>query len=164
MQHGYWSFSDSGYGLSYTSVNKAIPGLVSIFLQASGPDQFLLTTGYNASAALPGLFEFPASPSEQFLSEIMVNAPNIENVTGGPQIQKGNWWDWLQSGAVSPTSATGVNDLARQQADNRTFYAGVAFGLSAAAVAAFAVEAVGARAESRRRRSGQPDHATESTA
>jgi hypothetical protein len=153
LRNGYWNFSESGGILSFITEKHPIPGLVSIFVRTTGPDQFLVTSGYNVSTVLPSLIDFPLSSSTQFLSEDMVHAPNFENLTGGPQIQKGAWWDWFQSGAVPQTSATGVDDLARQKAENRAFDAAVAFGLSAAALAAFAVEVVGAISEAKKRRS-----------
>jgi hypothetical protein len=156
LRDGYWSFSDGGQGLSFITTNRPIPGLVSLFLRTTGPDRFLATSGYNVSTMLPALVEVPPSPSALFRSEIMVDAAGFENLTGGPAIEKGRWWDWQQNGAVSETSATGIDDLARQAAENRTFEAAVAFGLSGGALAAFAVEGVGAISERRKKVSEKP--------
>ena len=150
LQDGYWSFSDGSQGLTLIAASRPIPGLVSLFLRSTGPDRFLATSGYNASTSLPAVLEMPPSPTALFRSEIMVRAPGLENLTGGPEIEKGIWWDWRQSGAVSATSATGIDDVARQDAENRSFEAAVAFGLSAAALAAFAVEVVGAMSDGKK--------------
>ena len=157
MQNGYWSFSDSNFGLSFITKNQPIPGIVSIFLRSTGPDQYLTTSGYNASTLLPGITEVPPSPSAPFLSEDIVDATTFWNITGGPRIQNGHWWDWLQNGTIPETSASGVDDLARQASDNRAFDAAVAFGVAAAAGAAFAVEGVGALTEDKKRRRKEPD-------
>jgi len=139
LQQGYWSFSASSKILLS---GKPIPDLVSIMVRTTGPDQFRLVSGYDMSSNLPALVD--PEPSMPFTSEDLVDAPGFENLTGGPQIQHGAWWSWLTTGTTAQTSATGVNEAARQVSENRGFYAAVAFGVSGAALAAFAIELVGA--------------------
>lgn len=153
LQHGYWSFSDNLGIFSLTMRGKPVQKLVSVFVRTSGPDQFLRSSGYNVTATLPTLLETPPSASERLISEDMVHMPGFENITGGPRIVNGKWWDWLGAGVLPESSATGVDDVARQKYDNRTFDAAVAFGVGAASFAAFLVEGIGAVSESRKKRS-----------
>jgi hypothetical protein len=145
LQHGWNSFIESADVQKVMIGNQAMPGLVTIPFRTAGPDGFLRYSGYDMTTNLPALSDYP--PSNEFTSEDVVNAPGIENVTGGPQVQQGGEWSWLNSGATAQTSATGTNEAARQASDTRNFYAAVAFGVSGAAFAAFAVEFVGALRE-----------------
>jgi hypothetical protein len=78
-----------------------------------------------------------------FDSEFVYPASGYQVDAGGAtELQTGEW-DWRNMGGDTPSSVTsGVNDQLRQQEDRHTFIAGIAFGVTGAALAAAAVEGV----------------------
>jgi hypothetical protein len=152
LQHGYWSFWNNLGIFSFTVKGRLVPKLITILVRTSGRDTFLRSSGYNVTATLPTLLEYPPSASEKLISEDVVHVPGFANSTGGPQIENGTWWAWLVAGVLPGPSASGVDDVEQQKFDNRSFDSAVAFGVAGASFAAFLVEGVGAVSESRKRR------------
>ena len=152
LKQGYWSFWNNLGIFSFTMKGRLIPKLYTFLVRTSGPDKFLKPSGYNVTATLPTLLETPPSASEKLISEDIVHVPGFENITGGPKIENGTWWAWRQTGVLPGPSASGTDDVAKQKFENRSFDSAVAFGVAAAAFAAFLVEGIGALTESRKRR------------
>jgi len=153
LEQGYWSFWDNLGVFSLTMEGHLVPKVFTMFVRTSGTDEFIDSSGYDVTATLPTLLEIPPSASEKFISEDVAHVPGFQNITGGPAIENGTWWAWRQAGVLPGPSATGMDDVAHQKFDNRSFDSAVAFGVAGASFAAFLVEGVGAVAESRKRRS-----------
>lgn len=153
LKQGYWSFWNNLGVFSLTMQGQLIPKLSTVFVRTSGTDKFIDSSGYDVAATLPTLLETPPSASEKFISEDVAHVAGFQNITGGPMIENGTWWAWREAGVLPGPSATGMDDVAHQKFDNRSFDSAVAFGVAGASFAAFLVEGVGAVSESRKRRS-----------
>jgi hypothetical protein len=152
LKQGFWSFWNNLGIFSFTAKRRLVPKLFTLLVRTSGPEKFIISSGYDVAATLPTLLETPPSASEKLISEDVAHVPGFQNITGGPKIEGGTWWAWLEPGVLPGPSATGMDDVAHQKYDNRSFDSAVAFGVAGASFAAFLVEGVGAVSESRKRR------------
>lgn len=165
MPAGSNSYSEFKDGYSATQAKVGLNGGsdttpkddVDFFFTIKGPVQPTDIQGATMAVNLPGIYvgsndQTAKQAPAAFVSEDYYNGGIYQNLTGGPTIQGGTNWDWLNTGPTAAVSATGVDPAGQQDANNQFFLAAVLFGLAAAAGAALAVELVEAVQDSRRER------------
>jgi hypothetical protein len=113
----------------------------------SGPAQQSAVSGANVSVTLPSLLNKDDGSSAKAVpapvnTEAIYDGGNYQAITGGATIEGGHYWDWYNHGYFPSTVATGLDTVEQQNEQNKTFIAAAMFGLSAAAVAALAIELV----------------------
>jgi hypothetical protein len=167
LQNGYYTLvSQNANSFFSNSTGGGIPDdLEGFSFGLSGPVQASTVSGANVSVTLPSLLnkddgsrakEIPAPVN----TEAIYDGGNYQAITGGATIEGGHYWDWYNHGYFPSTVATGLDTVEQQNEQNKTFIAAAMFGLSAAAVAALAIELVEVLEHRRARRRRAPEGAS----